>query len=224
MNVKSVASVVVLIGWLAIALGCRASAPAGANGQNAVSEFVQLEERLLSAESVWFDYHVTAEGVLEADIKGAFLLRHGDLALISGSGSISGNSVDLELRADKHGLVMRNGLGSRRVSRPSGLDEALLIGFTRMGILHNLAQLTELNPPDHAEGGVGEWVVVSGVRSEQHQAVTNFFDLLVAGQPVGSASLEIDMEGLPVMRSQSVQFPSGEMRVLERYSGMKILD
>jgi hypothetical protein len=44
------------------------------------------------------------------------------------------------------------------------------------------------------------------------------FNLNVAGEPAGSAIIEIDAHGLPVNRRQSVRFLSGEMRVVEQYS------
>jgi hypothetical protein len=48
------------------------------------------------------------------------------------------------------------------------------------------------------------------------------FEISVAGVPSGSASLEIDSQGRPVVRRQTVRFSSGEMRVVERYSTVAI--
>jgi len=47
--------------------------------------------------------------------------------------------------------------------------------------------------------------------------------MTVAGEPVGSASLEIGFDGIPLVRRQTVRFPTGEMRVLEEYFGVSIL-
>jgi len=41
---------------------------------------------------------------------------------------------------------------------PPEVREALVIGLTRMGILHNLARLVAGVPPDRASGGVRDWV------------------------------------------------------------------
>jgi hypothetical protein len=64
-----------------------------------------------------------------------------------------------------HGRIMEGGNAVRRfhADAPAGLTEALVLGFTRMGILHNLARLTRGAAPDHADGGVREWVEVRDV-------------------------------------------------------------
>jgi len=48
------------------------------------------------------------------------------------------------------------------------------------------------------------------------------FAITVAGEPAGHAVLEIGPGGLPLERRQTVLFPSGEMRVVERYFSMSI--
>lgn len=47
--------------------------------------------------------------------------------------------------------------------------------------------------------------------------VVHSFSITVDGIPSGFASLEIDSAGLPLVREQTVGFPTGEMRVLEEY-------
>ena len=106
--------------------------------------------------------------------------------------------------------------------RPSGLSRALLIGFTRMGILHNLALLTEEAPPDHADGGVAEWVTVDEFEAVRLPQPGIAFAISVAGEPAGTASLDLDADGLPLARRQTVQFPTGEMHVTETYSSVSI--
>jgi hypothetical protein len=112
------------------------------------------------------------------------------------------------------------------------LKEALLLGLTRMGLLHNLARLTANAPPDHADVGVREWVTLSSFASDRTDPVNApipetfrhgiSFELTVAEQRAGSAVLEIDAHGRPVIRRQTVEFPAGRMRVVERYSSVTI--
>jgi hypothetical protein len=95
-----------------------------------------------------------------------------------------------------------------------------MIGFVRMGILHNLARLVAGAGPDHADGGVADWVVLSehGVTADD---ATSHFAIQVAGQPAGNASLEFDGERL-LRREQSVDFPGGTMSVTEEYSAFQV--
>lgn len=88
-----------------------------------------------------------------------------------------------------------------------------------MGILHNIANLSAGGMPDHATGGVDEWVLVSNV--EVAAAAYNF-DIIVADIPSGSATLTTDEIGNPTMRKQTVVFPGGEMRVVETYSNVSL--
>ncbi len=94
---------------------------------------------------------------------------------------------------------------------PSALAEALVIGFTRMGILHNLARLTAGQIPDQAEGGVRDFVQVSGFGLEENSGQEGQlvrFALTVNGQPSGDASLLIGDDGAtPLQRTQRVAFP-----------------
>jgi hypothetical protein len=88
-----------------------------------------------------------------------------------------------------------------------------------MGVLHNLARLTEAAPPDHSEGGVREGVTVGGFAADS-EGIS--FDLMVDGEPVGSATLQLDENGLPSVRRQSVTFPDGEMVVTETYRSVTV--
>ena len=101
------------------------------------------------------------------------------------------------------------------------------MGFTRMGILHNLAMLSAGAPPDRADGGVEDWVTLHDLSAMVPEgpgdvAVAVGFSITVGGAPAGTASLELDGGGLPVLRWQTVRFPDGEMRVLERYRSVRI--
>ena len=103
-----------------------------------------------------------------------------------------------------------------------------MIGLTRMGILHNLALMTAGQAPDHGEGGVREWVTVSDfkggkVTDDSREVWVRSFQITVAGAPSGSAALWIDAAtGDPLRRSQTVQFETGEMKVIEEYEAIKL--
>ena len=51
-------------------------------------------------------------------------------------------------------------LNSTRLSRPIHLEEAMIVGFVRMGLFHNIVRLSGGYCPDRAEGGIGDWINV----------------------------------------------------------------
>lgn len=210
-------------GWLLVALSlalpAAGGAQAGAGGNDPGARFAALEQRMLQADAVSLDFRVTAEGAAVIAIEGT-LRRAADGALtIQARGEFGGRPVDLLLRTDGDTYTFGNGPEPATAPVPPALWEAVALGFTRMGILHNLARLTGNAPPDHAEGGAGQWVVVDGFEDAPRGVA---FDITVAGQPSGSATLEMDAAGRPTVRRQTVQFPNGEMRVVERYSGVSL--
>ena len=102
------------------------------------------------------------------------------------------------------------------------LRESLILGLTRMGLLHNLAKLFSAAGPDHREGGVAEWVQVVDIYAQRDGTLS--MRLMVADEDGGEAVLRLDREGLPVLRTQTVEFPSGAMKVTERYARFHVVD
>lgn len=188
---------------------------------DAASRLDELERRLLAADTVRFDFRVNAEGAVEAALVGALKIEGGGIEL-TGTGHFAGQPVEVFLMSDGEHYEFGDPRSSQSLTEPAHLREALLIGFTRMGILHNLARLTGGETPDHADGGVREWVTVDSVLVDPTDSAAISFGLTVAGTRAGVASLHIGTTGLPVMRRQTVAFPSGDMRVEERYSTVTI--
>jgi hypothetical protein len=77
------------------------------------------------------------------------------------------------------------------------------------------------------EGGVRDWVVVEGFSFDEAVEVQDgsrvvSFSMIVGGVPAGTAALELGSRGSPIVRRQTVRFPTGEMRVVERYTRVLI--
>jgi len=183
-----------------------------------------IETQFLEADRVEMDFHVTAEGAFQADIAGKLELN-ADGAHLSGTGTFGPDSVDLWLESYGTGYIYGNGPQRTSAPVPPHLREALVIGLTRMGVLHNLARLTAGQPPDHADGGAPEWVVLdqfSWEKMEEDGTAAMTFALAVEGQPSGTALLELGSDGLPLERRQTVEFPGGQMIVVERYQRLVI--
>lgn len=197
----------------------------------AAADLAALEARLLEASSVRVMYHITSSGALEADLEGELGLQDERQMKLEGAGSFGGSPLEVRLVSD--GKDLKGGTQPRPfdISTPPALREAMVIGFTRMGLLHNLARLTAGGPPDHAAGGVREWVVVREVQKGEPEkigdarAVPLTFELVVDGVPSASATLWVDEDtGLPVQRTQTVRFGSDTMEVLERYGSFEVAD
>lgn len=169
-------------------------------------ELAAFERGLLEAESLALPFTVRAEGALEVALEGELRIE-GAMIRLTASGTFGGEAVDLQLHADETFLFV----GDTEQARPPHLKEALVLGLTRMGILHNLAVLTNGQPPDHSDVGVEPWL-----RVRVRDAAPFAFAILVDGEQVAEARLTV-ADGRPVSREQTVAFPEGEMRVRETY-------
>jgi hypothetical protein len=205
-------------------VGCTSAPPPGPGPapDDPAAAFRALEDRLLQAGTVRLHFGVTAEGVIAAELRGALEMTPDGGIRLTASGQFDGQAVNVLLQCEAGGCAFGNAGNPVTAARPAQLKEAVVIGFTRMGILHNLARLTGGKPPDHAQGGVREWVVASSFAEDPENPSVMSFELTVAGAPVGTAKLQIDARGRPVFRRQTVQFPSGQMRVVEWYSAITI--
>ncbi len=195
----------------------------------AETRFLELEQRLLDAESVHIRGAAGSAGAVISGLEGQAVLASGNRAHLQFSGEFGGTGVTLALVADGEQMWGGNGADQFESEAPPLLNEGILLGFTRMGILHNLALLSSVSPPDGTDGAIRDWVTVSnfawgesgtldGVAAE---ALT--FDLTVNGTPSAKVVLWLDQEnGLPVQREQLVQFPDGEMRAIEVYEAIEI--
>jgi hypothetical protein len=185
--------------------------------------FDALEQRLLDAESLRVTFHITSEGAVESDLTGTLELPGNGVAKLSADGIFAGDPVSITLAAD--GITMTGGNNDRTFNQeqPPHLREALVIGLTRMGLLHNLAVMSAGAPPDRAGGGVREWVQINGAKDSDLNAalvderVLNL-PIHVSGNHVADAMLHCDIKSsLPTRRGQVVRFPGGTMTVVEEY-------
>jgi hypothetical protein len=180
-------------------------------------------EALLAApsSSVHVPFEVEATGAMEAELTGDLFLGPEGAARLEARGSFAGREVDVRAVSDGERLIWSGAPGP--VPTPEGLRDALVVGLTRMGILHNVARLTAGAPPDHMEGGVREWVVVSPDTAGAAPAPGLMGEglaraIIVDGVPSGAFRLSFDETGrLPRIRRQGVDFPEGRMEVTERY-------
>ena len=207
------------------ALGLLFSTAASAQDDPATL-IAQLEARLLAARHIAIEATIESRGAVVSNLKGRSELFDRNRASWSYTGTFAGQPADFSLASDGRALQMKSGgrAGEEPVGRES--NRALLIGLLRMGLLHNLARLSGLTAPDHAQGGVEQWVQLDSFRpttfavgGELEGMMAFGFDLVVAGTVSGSARLWLDpATGLPRRRQLTVRFPQGEMVVTEDYT------
>ncbi|MEL7363045.1 MAG: hypothetical protein AAFN13_13310 [Bacteroidota bacterium] len=221
---------------LGLAVGCgtnerraapNPSAAAAVLDMPPTEAFETLRQGLLDQRFVRVDFSVVADSGRTASLSGALWLGPQNRAWLRASGTFAGQPVSPSALSDGGQMVYgRDGLTDfdAPVPTPPALNEALVVGFFGMGVLHNLALLTADTPPDHADGGAAAWVTAHDLawgspeerRGRTLQPLT--FAIQVEGQPSGTATLWLDTEtGHPVERSQTVQFATGAMEVVERY-------
>jgi len=170
------------------------------------ASFAALEQTLFETESFVLPFSIQAEGAIAASLEGELRIE-GPLVRLTATGDFAGEAVDLQLRADERSLF----IGEEERERPPHLKEALILGLTRMGILHNLAVLTSGGAPDHSDEGVEPWLRVAVTEADPYA-----FTILVDGETMAEGRLAVEDERL-LWRTQTVSFPEGEMHVRERY-------
>ena len=198
-----------------------AAGPAATEGPNLDA----LERDLSAAQHVEIEFRITSSGAVETDLSGTLEWHAGADFHLDAKGSFAGAVQDLELDGDAEQLrVLAAGQEVAAGPRPAALVEAVVLGLTRQGLLHNLAMLSAGQPPERADGGIGEWL---GTRDPALGAVERVgeregrplaFGILVGGEDVGGAVLWFDAAGAPFERHQTVHFEEGDMEVVERYS------
>lgn len=181
-----------------------------------------LESRLMSAGSLELRAEIKATGAVDVDLKSRLCLGLSSDTVLSAEGHFMHQPFQNRLMAGEGGLRLDSPHHPSRAVEGASWKAALLIGLTRMGQLHNLANLHMDAGPDHAAGGVTDWVLLRDTvpaektgSSGRKQAI--HMKIFVADQPSGEAWLWLDEAGLPVERLQRVEFASGSMEVLERY-------
>ncbi|MBT8132805.1 MAG: hypothetical protein KJO35_11085, partial [Gammaproteobacteria bacterium] len=196
------------------------TAPAG--DKEAAQAMQRIEQALLSAKVLRIEYEIEATGVVEAKLSGDLLMQQPALAAIRASGDFNEAATDVRLVAN--GERMKGGSEQRSFDEkmPVDLRNGLLLGLTRMGMLHNLAMLVSGAAPQGTDGSVQDWAQAKVLnwqkRNNEKNTQSIAFLLDVGGEPAGEVVLTYDNEsGLPVGRRQTVHFATGDMQVTERY-------
>ncbi len=191
-----------------------------ANENNsAIVRMNALETNLLESDSVKIDFNITATGAIEANAKGTLQLLSGNRIQFSANGGFAGDTLKLVLFSDGSELQISNGKSNNSAQTPPYLNQGLIIGLTRMGLLHNIAVMQFGRQPDKTDGTVQQWVTVKNVQNAEKNDNAITFDVFVDNVLSAETELIIDAKtGLPLLRFQTVHFESGDMKVKEEYT------
>lgn len=195
-------------------------------GEDGAELMRQLQNRLLAAKRIAVEADIQSRGTMFTTLKGSALLGERNTLTLSYGGQFGDRPAVLVLTADYRSQELRSGGNSRREAMPGETNRAVLIGLLRMGLLHNLTRLSRLEAPDHAAGGVEQWVTLDNFRpttyilgGELEGTLSFGFDVLLRGEHSASARLWLDpASGLPRRREQTVKLPGGETKVIESYT------
>jgi hypothetical protein len=131
--------------------------------------FSDLENKLLRSRLIHLECQVSSTGANVVDFSGQVDIKKNRVVELSFFGRFDGRQTDPILNSD--GRRLSGGSTKEQFDLPAepALAEALIIGFTRMGILHNLASFSSGAMPEKAGGGARDWVEVGEFRTEESE-------------------------------------------------------
>lgn len=184
-----------------------------------IAAFGGLEEQLGAARRVEITTQIQSVGYFQADLTATYDIERELKVSIAVEGTVAGSPVSAswtshDIRDDR----------DTDIQSPVWAD-AVLIGITRMGALHNLARILEKQDPDHGNGDVRTWVEVDQIvwKGDEPRTQTLEFDIIVSGIPSAEGELTLDTRGLPLRREQLVSFDGVAMRVVEHYDRFELI-
>jgi hypothetical protein len=184
-----------------------------------IAAFGGLEDQLGTARRVEITTQIQSVGYFKADLTATYDIEREFKVSIEVKGTVAGNPVAAkwtshDIRDDR----------DSDIQSPVWAD-AVLIGITRMGALHNLARILEKRDPDHGNGDVRTWVEVDQIvwKGDEPRTQTLEFDIIVSGIPSAEGELTLDTRGLPLRRDQVVSFDGVAMRVVEHYDRFELI-
>ena len=174
----------------------------------AAEPMFDMEKKFLS--QFHLSFIIKSVGIVQSNLIGAFKYC-GDEIDLDVRGDIFGGDILLNLQSYDRDLI----LNSTRVSRPIHLEEAMIVGFVRIGLFLNIVRLSGGYGPDRAEGGIGAWINVPVVARSGNELI---FDFFLADRKASRTKLLLDSRDLPSKRDQTIYFGAEEIQVIECYT------
>ena len=187
------------------------------------------EAALLNGKNLTATFEIDAKGENAAHMTGTLDFIDGNAMHLVAEGNYKSDPVQLELDSrDPTGVTRITTKGanvsSHRDPPAARLREAVTVGLSRMGLLHHLVKLSLDQPMEKVEGGMAEWVKPLDLKDGASESINGEvcrrvdFIVQVEGVKMGEASMCVaDSTGLPLQRSQTVHFPTGDMTEVETF-------
>lgn len=156
----------------------------------------------MSEKNIEVSFDAALTGSVEAKAACDLRIADADVA-IDGKGAMKG--VETAVR-----------FSTNAQNRPADIRHAVVIAWTRLGLMHDVVRLLSDQDIEHDSGGIEEWVKVRDVRYEAAKRKL-IFDIDIDGRPIAVADLWLNEAGLPERRLQTIHFPDGEAVVEEHY-------
>jgi len=160
-----------------------------------------VEKQLDSANEFALRFQTKTTGAVESHFTGNMTVLQGNIATIDADGEL----------ADKPATIRFSANGS-----PAQLNHALIVALVRMGLTHNLYELSQKNPVSFASGGADEGIRLDQLKWDEKEKKFTYH-MLVEGKDVAEGELWVGRGDRPVRRKMTVHFPNGDMKVDERY-------
>lgn len=172
-------------------------APKSSSAVPGAEAFAALEAQLLERTPLILRFHIESKGSMIALAKGD-VIHLGDSFSLHAYGKLGDEKKEGDLVLEK---------------APEATRRTVILGMTRMGLLHNIYRLYNQQEVDP---DIDQRVEVANVTWD---AVTRkfAFDVMFQGQKAGEAELWVNEANQPVQRHQVVHFPQGDMTVRESY-------
>lgn len=197
-------------------------------GVSAKERLERAEAALLGAKNLSGSFEIESTGQNPSKFTGTLELAGGNAVWLTVDGRFRDEDVHAELDS-RSGDINRTvtkgaSVNGHRDPPASHLGEAIVVGLARMGLLHNLATLSQDKPIDSAQTGVGDSVknvdakdgAADQVGGEACHRVE--FVLEVGGRSMGEGTVCIsDATSLPLHRRTLVHFPDGDMTATETW-------
>jgi hypothetical protein len=183
-----------------------------------------VEQRLLAARYVDFFAHVEIKEPHKRQMSGSMIWDESGKLTGSFRGTIGPDPAQLTISADGKTLVMQLNDEKRSGTQPPALREAILVNLVRAGFAQSLIALSQLHPPERADGGAKDWIQVANVQLREGAQSQGYgdgeiglqFDLLIGGQPAGRARLWISTQSqLPTRREQFLSYTDADGKLQE---------
>lgn len=182
---------------------------------NQKPSFNKIETTLLSRPFM-VNYSATGSGLADISLSGFLSFTLDSSMVFNAIYTFTGRNIAVSPNSKADIISLNSTEIDALYSRPPALKEAVVLGLTRMGIMHNLARISYNQLPERKIGNIKEWLTVE--RLIYHNDNSMSFNVMANGQNSASAKLWIDETGLPLKRKQTVCFPQGKLRVIETFS------